>query len=163
MDLLVVAARVLFSYLVLLALLRAGHKRSVAESTPFDFVLALVLGDMIDDLLWGEAGAAMFIVGVGGLALAHSLVALGSYHSRTFHRLVDSPPTVLVQDGRLVARGMRRELLNEGEVEELMRLQGVDPQDRAEIEVMRMEGNGRASVTRRRPAREARKPDVEAP
>jgi hypothetical protein len=74
-ELLHVAVRAAVAYLVLLALVRASGKRTVAQGTPFDFVLALILGDMVDDLLWGDVPAAGFVVAVGTLTLAHTLVA----------------------------------------------------------------------------------------
>ena len=71
MDPLRIVARVLFSYVVLLILVRVGGKRVVRHASPFDFVLSLILGDMIDDMLWGEVDASVFVAGVGVLLLIH--------------------------------------------------------------------------------------------
>src|ERR671912_317017 len=49
MDPLRIVARVLFAYVVLLVLVHVGGKRIVRHATPFDFVLSLILGDMMDD------------------------------------------------------------------------------------------------------------------
>jgi uncharacterized membrane protein YcaP (DUF421 family) len=71
MDLLHIAARVLFGYVVLLALVRVGGRRLLRHATPLDFVVALILGDMMDDLVWAEVDAAVFVVAVGVLLLIH--------------------------------------------------------------------------------------------
>jgi uncharacterized membrane protein YcaP (DUF421 family) len=71
MDLLHIAARVLFAYVVLLALVRVSGKRLLKHATPLDFVVALILGDMMDDLMWGEVDASVFVVAVGVLMLIH--------------------------------------------------------------------------------------------
>jgi uncharacterized membrane protein YcaP (DUF421 family) len=71
MDLLHIVARVLFAYLVLLVLVRASGKRTVRHASPLDFVLSLVLGDMVDDLLWAEVDASVFVVAAGVLMMVH--------------------------------------------------------------------------------------------
>lgn len=69
MDLGSIATRALAAYLFLLALLRLAGKRSVRQGTTFDFVLALVLGDLIDDAIWSEVPMAQFVVAAGTLLL----------------------------------------------------------------------------------------------
>jgi uncharacterized membrane protein YcaP (DUF421 family) len=69
MDLVSIATRALAAYLFLLALLRLAGKRSVRQGTTFDFVLALVLGDLIDDAIWSEVPMSQFVVAAGTLLL----------------------------------------------------------------------------------------------
>ena len=69
-DPLRVALRAVLAYVFLLALLRVSGKRTVHESTPFDFVLALVLGDLVDDALWAEVPFAQFVVAASSIVLA---------------------------------------------------------------------------------------------
>ena len=99
MELHHVALRALFAYVVLLALLRLSGKRTVAESTPFAFVLALIIGDMVDDLLLAEVGAAQFTVAVSTLAAAQMIVAWAAARSPRLDRLV-SGRAVRVHGGR---------------------------------------------------------------
>jgi uncharacterized membrane protein YcaP (DUF421 family) len=76
MDPLRIATRVLFGYVVLLALVRLSGKRTVKHSSPFDFTIALITGDMIDDLLWAEVAASQFVVGAGILFVVHTAMDL---------------------------------------------------------------------------------------
>lgn len=71
MDPLRILARVLFGYVILLIMMRAGGKRLVRHASPLDFALSVILGDMIDDLLWAEVDASVFVVGVGALLVLH--------------------------------------------------------------------------------------------
>jgi uncharacterized membrane protein YcaP (DUF421 family) len=48
------ALRASITYVVLLLLLRLVGKRTVKDATPFDFVVAIVVGDFPDDVIWGE-------------------------------------------------------------------------------------------------------------
>ncbi|HEX7778038.1 MAG TPA: hypothetical protein VF424_02300 [Vicinamibacterales bacterium] len=69
MELASIATRALASYLFLLALLRLAGNRFVRQGTTFDFVLALILGDLIDDAIWSEVPMAQFVVAAGTLLL----------------------------------------------------------------------------------------------
>jgi uncharacterized membrane protein YcaP (DUF421 family) len=60
------AAAVLFQ----LFLLRTAGRRAIRHGTTFDFVLALILGDMVDDVLWSEVPFAQFAVATSTLILA---------------------------------------------------------------------------------------------
>ena len=61
--------RVAFAYAFLLVILRVSGKRCVSHGSLFDFVLALVLGDLVDDLVWAEVGIAQFVVATSTLVL----------------------------------------------------------------------------------------------
>lgn len=76
MDPLHIAVRAAFAYVFLLAMVRLSGKRAVKRGTAFDFVLALILGDMVDDVLWGEVGVAGFAVAVCTLLLANIVFSL---------------------------------------------------------------------------------------
>ena len=69
MDPLRIAVRTVLCYLFLLGLVRASGKRGVKQVTPFDFVLVLILGDLVDDALWAEVPFAQFVVAASTLVL----------------------------------------------------------------------------------------------
>ena len=74
MDPLRIAVRALFAYVLLLVLIRVSGKRTVRQGSPFDFTIALILGDLVDDLLWAEVAAAQFVIATGMLILTHTVV-----------------------------------------------------------------------------------------
>jgi uncharacterized membrane protein YcaP (DUF421 family) len=141
-----VALRAAVAYLVLLAILRVSGKRSLAQCTPFDLVLSLVLGDLVDDLLWAEVSGARFLVAVVVLGVVHVLVGVAVHASDRVAGWVDGEPTLLLQDGRPVAAGLRRERVSETELEELLRVQGVDRDGWGDIREARLEVSGVVSV-----------------
>jgi uncharacterized membrane protein YcaP (DUF421 family) len=69
MDPLRVAVRCVLAYVFLLVVLRLAGKQAVRQATTFDFVLALILGDLIDDALWAEVPVAQFVVATTTLVL----------------------------------------------------------------------------------------------
>lgn len=85
MDPLRIVIRVLFAYVLLLVLLRLAGKRAIRHGSAFDFVLALVIGDLVDNAIWAEVPLAEFAVAATTLLLAH-LVTARSSHARTMAR-----------------------------------------------------------------------------
>jgi uncharacterized membrane protein YcaP (DUF421 family) len=75
--------RAALAYVFILILLRVSGKRTVKQGDLASFVVALVIGDMFDDLIWAEIPAAQFVVGVGTIVFVHFLVAEASFRSAT--------------------------------------------------------------------------------
>jgi uncharacterized membrane protein YcaP (DUF421 family) len=76
MDPLRMAIRVFAAYLFLLALLRLSGKRTIDQASAFDFVLALVLGDMVDNVIVDKVEFARFAVGATTLVGVKLLLTL---------------------------------------------------------------------------------------
>src|SRR5688500_19666686 len=113
MELHQIAMRAVFVYLLLLVLIRLSGKRTISEGTPFSFVLALVLGDMIDDALWAEVATAQFVAAAGTLAVVHLLVSWGSSRSQWLDKLVSGEPALVLAGGRPRREGLRGEQMSD--------------------------------------------------
>ena len=81
MDLTATAVRALVAYVVLLILVRATGKASIRHGTAFQFVLALIVGDMVDGVIVAEVGLAKFLVGVVALFVTHWSVEYNIYRA----------------------------------------------------------------------------------
>jgi uncharacterized membrane protein YcaP (DUF421 family) len=86
MDPLGIAARAVFSYVALLILVRVTGKQSIRHGTTFQFVIALVIGDMVDNAIWAEVSLLKFLVAVGTLFGTHWAVEYANYHSAAHER-----------------------------------------------------------------------------
>jgi uncharacterized membrane protein YcaP (DUF421 family) len=160
MELYKILLRVVFAYIFILILLRLSGKREVAQATGFDFVLALILGDLFDDLFWAEVPASQFVVAAGTLVFLQVLTALGSHMSEAFSHIVCSRPEVFMRDGRLIRLAMQREQINEKDAEMLLRQQAGLARERwVEVKSARIEQDGKPSVLKHEWAREAEKKD----
>ncbi|HEU5169080.1 MAG TPA: YetF domain-containing protein [Gemmatimonadales bacterium] len=155
------AIRITVTYVYLLALLRLAGKRVVAEGTSFDLIVAFIVGDMPDDVIWGEVPLAQGVVAMGTLALLHLLVVITAHRSRRFARLISSPPAAVVAQGLPVRRALNRERISDANLMSMLReLQIEQPE---EVELALIEPEGRLSVRRRRDARTAQRRDLPVP
>ena len=156
-----ILVRAVFAYVFIVLLMRLSGKRVVAEATTFDFVLAVIVGDMFDDLFWAEVPASQFVVATGTLVLLEIAVSAGGYLSPGFAWLVDGGQGVVVRDGRPVRRGLLRERLNEKSVEALLRQkEGLEREKWSEVERAAVEVDGQPSIIKHGWARRAQRRDL---
>ena len=153
-----IAVRVFFTYVFMLALLRLSGKRTVAEGTPLDFVVALILGDMLDNVFWGTASAASLVAGGGAVLTAHLLLSMAEFASKPVRRLLLGDSCLVVADGEVEERGCRAERLSSDELTMDLRLMGED--DMREVRRMTLEPSGAPGLLKHPWAREAQKSDL---
>jgi uncharacterized membrane protein YcaP (DUF421 family) len=146
MDLWRIAVRALVAYIYLLITTRASGKSVVSQSTPFDFVVALLLGDLIDDALWVEVPVAKFAGAVSSIVLCDVVVKLGAFHSPRFFRLVNGKSRALLRDGAEDGHELRAEKMNEEELDHELRLVGIDREHWNDVHLALLERDHSLSV-----------------
>ena len=159
MDLGRIAVRALVAYVYLLFVTRASGKRVVHQATPIDFMVALIVGDLVDDVVWAEVSVAKFAVAAGTIVLLDVLVTIGSHRSERFLRLVNGVPRIVLRDGVEDRRALRREQMNEADLAHLTRQKGVD--DRSGIRLAVLERDSHLAIMPAPHAEPARKIDAE--
>ncbi|MGG5812096.1 DUF421 domain-containing protein [Falsiroseomonas sp. CW058] len=109
-------------YLVLLVLFRITGRRSLRETTPFDLVLLLVVGEATQQALLGEDfSMANAVVVIVTLLLIDIGLSLLKQRSATAERVLDGVPTILVHDGRPIEDHLRRSRIDVNDVLEAAR------------------------------------------
>lgn len=161
MELWKIAVRALFAFVFLHALTRLSGKRFVAQATGFDFVLALILGDMIDDVLWAEVPVGQFVVAAGVLAAADLVMSMASFASEAVSRVANGHARMFVRDGSLLTPARRAERMSEKEAEELLRTGGLQRAEWWQIRSGWLERNGRLGLLKKDEARPVQKRDLE--
>jgi uncharacterized membrane protein YcaP (DUF421 family) len=146
------------AYLWLLLITRLDGKRGIAEASAFDFVLALVIGDTVDNLLWGEIPPAVFLAATGTLVVTHFAVSLAAYSSARIAWLTSGSPSRLVSGGVFVTTGMRAERMRQEDVLGELRKRGVA--DVRDVRSADVETTGVTSVLLEAPARDADRRDL---
>ncbi len=143
----VIRATVMFA--ILYGLLRLLGKRELAEMTPFELVLLVVLGDLIQQGVthndFSLTGATLAIATFAFWSVSINLLA---FRSRRLEKLLDGEPTILIRDGALLEHAMARNRLTRPEVESEMRLQGIAHV--ADVAWGVLETNGKISFIPRR-------------
>jgi uncharacterized membrane protein YcaP (DUF421 family) len=138
------AARALLVYVVMLIVIRVLGKRTVGNFTAFDLLVALMLGEVVDEIIYGDVTIAQGMVAIGVVALAKYLTAWLTYFDFGMNRVLEGKAREVVRHGELVRDALRAEIINEKEVYAALRLRGVD--DIREVKSATMEVDGEISV-----------------
>ena len=117
-----ISLRGIIVFLATLIMIRLGHKRSLARKTAFDAVLIVILASVLSRAINGSS--AFFATLGGGLVivLVHRLFAALAYYSHWFGVLIKGRPDLIIEDGDLILRGMRRNHISRHDLEEDLRL-----------------------------------------
>jgi uncharacterized membrane protein YcaP (DUF421 family) len=145
MDL-VLRAAVAFFFIFLVT--RLVGRRELAGLEPFDLILLVVLGDLVQQGVtqsdYSVTGAVTVISTLGVLTV---VVAWLSWRFRRLRPLLEGEPVVLVQDGRAIDSNLRRERLTVGELRAEARLQSIESLDQVKWAVL--ETSGKISFLKR--------------
>lgn len=157
-DLTMTALRALVLYGALLFVVRILGKRTVGNITAFDLIVALILGEVVDEAIFGDVPVVKALgvfASVGGL---HYLNSYLSFRSGRIDRFLGGNPRVLVRNGELDHRALAHERINEEELWSLLRLQKVEALE--EVKRATLEPDGLLSVIRTEEAREVERRDL---
>jgi uncharacterized membrane protein YcaP (DUF421 family) len=158
-ELMLTAARAFAVFVLMMVVIRVLGKRTVGNFSAFDLLVALMLGEIVDEIIYGDVTflqGTVAIVTIGALAFIDSVL---SYSSHSMQRILEGTPTVLMRHGKFVRDGMRTERLNEMDLLALLRLKGI--RDRREVGLAVLETDGELSVLQEDWAEMARKSDVD--
>jgi uncharacterized membrane protein YcaP (DUF421 family) len=138
-----IRATVIFLFIFLVT--RVAGKRELSSMEPFDLILLVVIGDLVQQGItqsdYSVTGALVVISTITVLTVVLSYV---NYRLRSLRSMLEGQPVVLVDNGRMIEQNMRRERITVEELESEGRLQQV-----ASVEDMRwavLETSGRISV-----------------
>jgi uncharacterized membrane protein YcaP (DUF421 family) len=159
-ELAMTALRATLIYVFLLVAVRLLGKRAVGSATAFDFMVALILSEVVDEPIYGDVPLVQGLLVIAVVAGWHGVNSYLSYRSERFDRLAGGEPTVLVKNGAIVRRGMRKERINDEELWSLLRLQGIE--DLRDVKEATLEPDGLLSVIKTDGARELQKRDLDA-
>jgi len=130
-------------FFVLWAIIRVSGRRTLGEMTAFDFVLFLIIGGSTQRAITGEdyslTNALILVATFVVLDIALSIVDLKSPFMR---RVLNATPTILVDNGHLLVRRMRRARVTEDNIlEAARRLHGLERLDQIKFAILEASGD----------------------
>lgn len=120
----VIRASVMFA--ILFGLLRLMGKRELGQMTPFELVMLVVLGDLIQQgVTHNDFSLTGATLAIATFAFWASVLGWVSYRWPRAERAIEGEPRVLIRDGALIEANMKRDRLTRRELESEMRLAGI--------------------------------------
>src|SRR5437868_12208125 len=98
----------LFSFIYLLT--RVVGRRELSSLEPFDLILLIVIGDAVQQgLTQDDYSVTGALIVVGTFAVLQVFISYLSFRFRSLRSVLDGEPIVVVQDGKVIERNLKRE------------------------------------------------------
>jgi uncharacterized membrane protein YcaP (DUF421 family) len=143
-ELLMTAGRAVAVYALMLFVVRALGRRTVGNFSAFDLLVALMLGEVVDEMIYGDVRFIQGTVAIVTLAALSYGDSLLSYWDHGMEAVLEGKPTLVIRNGEFHRAGMRRERMNEKDVLSALRMQGV--RDMRQVQYAIVEHDGTISV-----------------
>jgi uncharacterized membrane protein YcaP (DUF421 family) len=115
-ELLMTAVRSAGVYVLMLTVIRLTGKA-------FDLLVALMLGEVVDEMIYGDVSFLQGSVAIVVVAGMKSMTAWLSYSNQKMEKVLEGEPVLVVKNGEFQSDGLRKERLNELDVLSELRLQ----------------------------------------
>ena len=149
---LVYVARTLFLYFVVVVSMRIMGKRQIGEMQPSELVIAIMISDLASVPMQSvDIPLIAGIVPVLTLIVAEIIMSYVSLKSRFIRRIITGEPSIIVYDGHVNEKELRRLRFNINDLQEQLRIKDIP--NIADVEVAVLETNGQLSIIPKKNAR----------
>jgi len=139
-----IVVRAVFAFLFVLILTRVMGRRELSSLEPFDLILLIVLGDLIQQgVTQSDYSFTGLLLAGGTFTLLTVAVSYLVFRVRPLRQVFEAEPLVLVEDGKVIDRNLRRERMTRDEVAAEARLQQIPSLEGVRWAVL--ESNGKIS------------------
>lgn len=138
----------LFGFFAMFLLMKVLGKTQMSALTPFDFIAAIILGELVGNALFDKKAGITEIAFViflwGGLLYAVEIISQKFKRTRY---IIEGKPSLVIHQGMLIREEMRKNKIDINEVQQLLR--DKDVFSIQEVEYGILESNGKISVLKK--------------
>ena len=129
-------------WLFVLVVMRALGRKELSQVSPFEFVLLVVIGDLIQQgVTEQDTSVTAAMLAVATLALLTVASSFISFRWSKLAPMVEGVPVVIIENGRLLRQVLRIERLTGDEVEDAAREQGIGDLRDVRLGVLEADGS----------------------
>jgi uncharacterized membrane protein YcaP (DUF421 family) len=145
--------RPIIVYMFLVVSLRLSGKRELVQLNPFDLVVLLTLSNTVQNAIIGDDNSVSGgLIGATSLLLINYLVVRFLYGHSKLEQIVEGQSDVLIENGKVRADRLKKELITTAQLEAAARKQGFD--SLADVDKCILEPSGTLSFVAKKPATE---------
>ena len=121
-----IVLRATIIFIALYLLVRLMGKRELGQMTPFELIVLVVIGDLIQQgVTQNDFSLTVAVIAISTIAFWALVMSWASYLWPRAERILEGEPRVIVRDGELLTDNLRRNRLTRSEIESEMRLAGI--------------------------------------
>ena len=146
--------RGVFVFIIAIVLIRLGDKRFMGRNTALDVMLGFVFGSVMSRAITGNSPFFPTLAAGTILVVLHWLLSYIAFFSDRFGTAVKGDRRLLVKDGEIQWKAMRKSHISQDDLEQAIRSSG-ESADVSGIATAYLERNGDISIVLSRSRREA--------
>ena len=146
MEYLIVIAKTIIFYLVLILILRIMGKREVGELSVFDVVVFFTISDLFSLSLNGEEASkfmALFdaLIPIGIIVILQIVTSYIALKNEKIRNLVDGVPSIVIKKGVINQSMMKKQRYNLDDLLSQLRMEGIDSIADVEFAILETTGD----------------------
>jgi uncharacterized membrane protein YcaP (DUF421 family) len=135
------AIRALVGFAFVYFLTRVVGKRELSTMEPFDVIMLVMLGDLVQQgITQNDFSVTGLVIVAGTIALLTVLTSYLSFRFKRLRPILDGEPVIIVRDGEVLTKNLRRERLTVEEVAAAARLEQIASLDEVRWAVLETSG-----------------------
>jgi uncharacterized membrane protein YcaP (DUF421 family) len=133
--------RALAIYVVVFLFTRILGRRELSSLQPFDLILLVVIGDLIQSgITQNDLSVTGVLIVLATIGIAQVITSYVSFKFRRLRPVLEGEPIVLVENGNVIDRNMRRERLTADDLAEQARRSEIESLDQVKWAVLETNG-----------------------
>jgi uncharacterized membrane protein YcaP (DUF421 family) len=134
--------RAIVAFFFVLFLTRVLGRRELSSLEPFDLILLVMIGDLVQQGVTQNDFSVTGLVLVGGtIGLLTVLVSYASFKVPFLRPILDGEPVILLEDGKPIRRNLGRNRITVQELEAAARQQGIGALEQVRWAVLETSGS----------------------
>lgn len=139
-----IVLRALVVYLFVLVLTRAVGRRELSTLEPFDLILLVMIGDLVQQgVTQNDFSVTGSLLAVGTIGVLTVVFSYLPWRFQILRPVLEGVPTILVEDGNVVEKNLRRHRLTQEEIAAAARVDSIESLSQVRWAVL--ETNGQIS------------------
>jgi uncharacterized membrane protein YcaP (DUF421 family) len=136
-----IVARTLVAFCFIFLLTRLIGRRELSSLQPFDLILLIVIGDLIQQgVTQNDLSITGLILTVGLFAVMTLAASYLGFRFPRFRPILEPEPLILIEDGNVIERNLEKERMTPEELAAEARLQQIDSLDKVKWAVLESGG-----------------------
>jgi len=136
-----IVIRATIAFLFILLLTRIVGRRELNTLEPFDLILLVTIGDLVQQgVTQNDFSITGMTLAVGTIAVLTVLFSYLSWRFQALRPVLEGQPLILIEDGKVIEKNLRRNRLTQEEVAAEARNQQIDSFDKIRWAVLETSG-----------------------
>lgn len=136
-----IVLRATIAFIVILFLTRVVGRRELSSLEPFDLILLVTIGDLVQQgVTQNDFSVTGMILAIGTIGILTLFFSYLPWRFRVLRPVLEGVPVILVEDGDVVEKNLKRNRLTQEEIAGAARLQNIESLSQVKWAVLETSG-----------------------